>query len=134
MYHERGVSSDVDQLILKFLSLPRLLLRRVAGQSHADKKLARTLFAYLRDKEVPAVPQLHNDSNKDTRSDSDRRVSAATRKVQQGHVRKAVDALTQPGWRSRSQRWSNYKNSIQTLPILCLPMTLSLHRNRPKRG
>ena len=97
VYLGRGVGSDVDQLILKFLSLPRLLLRRVAGQSHADKKLARTLFTYLRDKQVPHVPQQHNDSNKDTRSDSDRRVSAATRKVRQGHVRKAVDALTQPG-------------------------------------
>ena len=53
MYLERGVSSDVDQLILKFLLLPRLLLRRVAGQSHADKKLARTLFTYRRDKQVP---------------------------------------------------------------------------------
>ena len=90
VYLERGVCSDVDQLILKFLLLPRLLLRRVAGQSHADKKLARTLFTYLRDKQVPHVPQQHNDSNKDTRSDAARRVSAATRKVRQGHVHKAV--------------------------------------------
>jgi hypothetical protein len=56
------------------------------------------LFTYLRDKQAPTVPQQqHSDSNKDTRSDSARRVSAATRKVRQGHVRKAVDALTQPG-------------------------------------
>ena len=129
----RGVGSDVDQLILKFLSLPRLLLRRVAGQSHADKKLAGTLFTYLRDKQVPAVPQQHNDS-KDTRSDSDRRVSAATRKVKQGHVRKAVDALTQPGMLEITIETLEQLQKLHTLPILCLPMTLSLHRNKPKRG
>ena len=83
---------DVDQMILKFLLLPRLLLRRVAGQAHADKKLARTLISYLRDKEVPHEQQ-QSDIINDTRSDAARRVSAATRKVKQGHVRKAVDAL-----------------------------------------
>ena len=38
-----------------------------------------------------------NDTSEDSRTDAARRVSAATRKVKQGHVRKAVDALIQPG-------------------------------------
>ena len=105
VYQEYGVCSEVDKLILKFLLLPRLLLRRVAGQAHSDKKLARTLFNFLRDQQQQQQPQEQqqeqqqpsNDTSEDSRTDAARRVSAATRKVKQGHVRKAVDALIQPG-------------------------------------
>ena len=96
VYNEYGIGPEVDKVILKFLLLPRLLLRRVAGQAHADKKLARSLIAFLQNQAEPQEQQ-SDDSTKDTRSDAARRVSAATRKVKQGHVRKAVDALIQPG-------------------------------------
>ena len=49
VYNEHSAGPEVDKVILKFLLLPRLLLRRVAGQAHADKKLARTLITFLRD-------------------------------------------------------------------------------------
>ncbi len=97
VYNEHGTGYEVDQVILKFLLLPRLVLRRVAGQAHADKKLARTLITFLREQQVPDEQQQRDDAIKDTRSDAARRVSTATRKVRQGHVRKAVDSLIQPG-------------------------------------
>jgi hypothetical protein len=95
-YNQHDVSPQVDQHIHSFLQLPRLLLRRAAGQAHADKKLARTLFTYLQSHHPPRPTPDPSDA-KDLRDDASRRVSAATRKVKQGHVRKAVDALIQPG-------------------------------------
>jgi hypothetical protein len=96
LYLRHGVSPEVDIVIYDFLQLPRLLLRRTAGQAHADKKLARTLFTYLQNHQPPRHPSDASDVE-DLRDDATRRVSAATRKVKQGHVRKAVDALIQPG-------------------------------------
>ena len=121
---------DVDQMILKFLLLPRLLLRRVAGQAHADKKLARTLISYLRDKEVPHEQQ-QSDIINDTRSDSARRVSAATRKVKQGHVRKAVDALIQPGMLEVT---IETLEQLQTLHPSASDPILSLQPSKPNNG
>jgi hypothetical protein len=95
-YNQHDVSPQVDQHIHSFLQLPRMLLRRAAGQAHADKKLARTLFTYLQSHHPPRPASDPSDA-KDLRDDASRRVSAATRKVKQGHVRKAVDALIQPG-------------------------------------
>ena len=56
LYLRHDVSSQVDKVIYDFLQLPRLLLRRTAGQDHADKKLARTLFTYLQN-HLPPLPR-----------------------------------------------------------------------------
>ena len=84
-----------DSFILKFLSLPRLLLRRVASQAHADKKLAKVLSQYVQHGRLPLPSSAPAPSG--LRSDNARRINAAHRKVKGGFVRKAVDALLQPG-------------------------------------
>ena len=93
----RSTDTDTcDRLILDFLMLPRTVLRRTANEGHANKKLARRLFQYQR-QQSPPEEQPTADWSTDSRDEQTRRVSAATSKVQQGHVRKAVDALMQPG-------------------------------------
>ena len=92
------VGSDVDQLVLKFLLLPRLFSDVLLVSRMPTRNLrVRCLLTYVTSKH-----QLYHSSNTVTATKTHvptaaRRVSAATRKVQQGHVRKAVDALTQPG-------------------------------------
>ena len=92
--HHHG-TPERDSSILKFLGLPRLLLRRVASQTHADKKLAKVLSDYVQHGRQPLPSS--SPASSDLRSDNARRINAAHRKVKGGFVRKAVDALLQPG-------------------------------------
>ena len=85
-----------DMLILEFLQLPRLLLGRVANQSRAHKHLAKTLHEHLSSGQPPSRPP-DLPPPPDLRDDMTRRISAANRKVAQGHVGKALQALLQPG-------------------------------------
>ena len=85
-----------DKLILEFLQLPRLLLGRVSGQSRSHKRLAKTLHQHLSSGKPPPRPP-DPPTSTDLRDDTTRRIAAANRKVAQGQVGKALQALLQPG-------------------------------------
>jgi len=118
-------ASDVDtrdKLILEFLQLPRLLLGRVANQSNANKHLAKTLHEHLSSGQPPARPP-DPPPKPDLRDDMTRRISAANRKVAQGHVGKALQAdkvlilfKQKHHYRLRTHYKANKNVKIQKLP------------------
>ena len=91
-----------DNFILELLALPRLALQRASGEGHSQRKLRLRLFRHhqqeqqnLQPTTAPAAAAV--EASKDPRDDKARRISTAVRKVLEGHVGKAVNALLQPG-------------------------------------
>jgi hypothetical protein len=110
MYDAHMRMSDVDtsttardKHIAALLLKPRHILQRTAGQKQAARKLKRHLSHLVRQEQQPQSQQQQREQKQEQQmphapADADaRRIAMAAKRVRDGNVRKAMDALMQSG-------------------------------------